>query len=65
METTLKRTRKLLISLTHQLYQELMLNIPTHTNTSNLFVTREKNTTNRSIFHSDIFRGKMNEWKNE
>jgi hypothetical protein len=51
METT-TTTRKLLISLTHQLYQELMLNIPTLTNTLNLFTARKKTHNDKNLLFS-------------
>ena len=63
METT-TTTRKLLISLTHQLYQELMLNIPTLTNTLNLFTARKKTHTYRqksSFFTGNYLKGETNE----
>ena len=62
METT-TTTRKLLISLTHQLYQELMLNIPTLTNTLNLFTARKKNTYRQksNFFTGNYLKGETNE----
>ena len=62
METT-TTTRKLLISLTHQLYQELMLNIPTLTNTLNLFTARKKTHTVKksTFFTGNYLKGETNE----